>query len=76
MNADPGLAAGAPPPGQKGRRRTLRRPGTRLGWWSVALAATFVVFFAINSAVLMRLTVEAPWQHTVLPFYGIAMLAL
>jgi len=32
-----------------------------------------VVMMTINSAVLMRLP-EAPWQHTILPFYGIFML--
>jgi hypothetical protein len=28
----------------------------------------------INSAVFMRLPGNAPWQHNVLPFYGIFML--
>lgn len=75
MNADSGLSTSVPAPGQGGWRRILRRPGTRLGWWAVGLTAAFVVLFAVNSAVFMRLTVDAPWQHTVLPFYGIAMLA-
>jgi hypothetical protein len=56
------------------RRGFLSTPSTKLGRWSVGLAATFVVLFIINSAVFMRLTQEAPWQHTILPFYGIAML--
>jgi hypothetical protein len=56
-------------------RGFLSTPSTKLGRWSVALAATFVALFIINAAVFMRLTQEAPWQHTLLPFYGIAMLA-
>jgi len=65
---DPG---GSAPTGN--RRKFLARPATRLGRWSVALAAAFVVMFIINAAVFMRLP-EAPWQPSVLPFYGIAML--
>ncbi len=75
MNTDSGLPASPPLPGQPLWRRILGRPSTRLGWWSVALAGTFVALFIINSAVFMRLTVEAPWRQTVLPFYGIAMLS-
>ena len=55
------------------RRKFLARPATRLGRWSVALAAAFAVMFILNAAVFMRLA-EAPWEHIVLPFYGIAML--
>ena len=62
---------GSAPTGKQ--RKFLARPATRLGWWSVALAAAFAVMFIINAAVFMRLP-EAPWQHIVLPFYGIAML--
>ncbi|MBI2976565.1 MAG: hypothetical protein HYY33_06400, partial [Chloroflexi bacterium] len=43
------------------RRRILGWPGTRLGWWSVGLAATFVVLFIINATVFMPSTAEAPW---------------
>jgi hypothetical protein len=50
-----------------------RRPVTRLGWWAVGLLIAYVVMSVINSAVFMRLA-EAPWQHIVLPFYGILML--
>ena len=52
----------------------LSTPSTRLGWWAVILAATFVVLFLINSTVFMPSTVEIPWRQVVLPFYGIAML--
>lgn len=54
-----------------------QRPHTRLGWWSLRLAALFVVLFVINSAVFMPLS-QYPanewWMHTYLPFYGIFML--
>jgi hypothetical protein len=36
--------------------------------------AAFVAMFVINSAVFMRLPGNAPWQHRVLPFYGILMM--
>jgi hypothetical protein len=55
------------------QRKFLARPSTRLGWWSVALAAAFSALFILNAAVFMRLP-EAPWQPIVGPFYGIAML--
>ena len=52
----------------------LQRPGTRLGWWAVGLAAAFVVMNIINSAVFMHLSEDVPWRQTVLPFYGIFMM--
>ena len=52
----------------------LRRPGTRMGWWAVGLAAAFVVMNIINSAVFMHLSEDVPWRQTVLPFYGIFMM--
>jgi len=55
------------------QRKFLARPSTRLGWWSVALAAAFAALFILNAAVFMQLP-EAPWQPIVGPFYGIAML--
>ena len=64
----------APPSGQPSRRRILRWPSTRLGWWSVGLAAAFVILMTINSAVFMRLPEDMTWRVTVLPFYGIFML--
>jgi len=75
MNTDSGLSASAPLPGQPLWRRILGWPSTRLGWWSIALAATFVALFIINSTVFMPSTVEVPWRQAVLPFYGIAMLS-
>ena len=55
-------------------RLFLGWPSTRLGWWSVALAAVFLVLFIINSAVFMRLPEDVTWRVTVLPYYGIFML--
>jgi hypothetical protein len=48
-------------------------PSTRLGWWSVGLAAAFVGLFIING-VFMTSTVAVTWMQVILPFYGIAML--
>ncbi len=50
------------------KRGFLSTPSTKLGWWSVALAATFAALFIITAAAFMLSTVELPW------FYGIAML--
>ena len=55
MNTDSGLPASAPPPDQPLRQRIIGWPNTRLGWWSVALTATFVVLMIINGTVFMRL---------------------
>jgi hypothetical protein len=65
------VADGVAPTGKQ--HKFLARPSTRLGWWSVALAAAFAALFIINAAVFMRLP-EASWQPIVGPFYGIAML--
>ena len=74
MTTASGLPVSVGPSGQPSRRPTFGRPSTRLGWWSVGLAATFVVLFIINATVFMPSTVEVPWRQTVLPFYGIFML--
>jgi len=76
MNIDSGLPASVSPSGLPLRQRILGRPSTRLGWWSVGLAATFVVLFIINSMVFvfMPSTVDVTWRVTVLPFYGIFMM--
>ena len=55
----------------------LSKPSTRLGWWSVGLAATFAVLMLINGAVFMQLSESADgFRQTVLPFFGIAMMAI
>ena len=56
-------------------RGFLSTPSTKLGRWSVALAATFAALNIINATVFMPSIVEVPWRQTVLPFYGIAMMA-
>jgi hypothetical protein len=53
-------------PGSSDRGRGfLSTPSSKLGRWSVALAATFAVLFIITASASVKL----PW------FYGIAMLA-
>jgi len=56
-------------------RGFLSTPSTKLGRWSVGLAATFATLNIINATVFMPSIVEVPWRQTVLPFYGIAMMA-
>ena len=75
MNTDSGLPASAPPSSLPLRQRILGKPSTRIGWWSVALAATFAVLFIINIMVFMPFTVEVLWRQVVMPSYVIAMLS-
>ncbi len=56
------------PPG-----RVWGLPITRLGRWAVSLAAAFVVLYAIDAALLMRVPAVAPWLRSLLTFYGIVM---
>jgi len=56
-------------------RGFLSTPSTKLGRWSVGLAVTFAALYIINATVFMPSIVEVPWRQTVLPFYGIAMMA-
>jgi hypothetical protein len=49
-------------------------PHSRIGRWSIGLAAAFVGMFSVNSFVFMPLSSNAPWRHAILPFYGILML--
>jgi hypothetical protein len=46
-------------------------PSTRLGWYSVGLAATFVVLFMINAAVLLPAPGVVAWREA---FVGIVLL--
>jgi len=46
-------------------------PGTRLGWYSVGLAAAFVGLFIVNAAVLLPAPGVLPWREA---FVGIALL--
>lgn len=53
------------------------RPSTRLGWWSVGLAATFVLLFIINQALFVSGAVVVPWEGVVSPLlYAIALLSI
>ena len=49
----------------------LSLPGTRLGWYSVGLAATFVLLFIVNAAVFLPAPGVLPWREA---FVGIALL--
>ena len=46
-------------------------PSTRLGWYSVGLAATFVVLFMINAAVFLPAPGVVAWREA---FVGIVLL--
>lgn len=61
-------------PDQPPKRRIFGLPGTRLGWWAVALAGLFILLFLINSFVFMPTASDAAWRRVVLPFYGIFMM--
>jgi hypothetical protein len=73
MKPDSGTPPGVPPAGQPLWWRILRRPSTRLGWWSFGLAVTFVILMVINGAVFMQLP-ETEWGPIILPFYGVLMI--
>ena len=75
MKTDSVLPVNVPPLGQPLRRRILGWPSTRLGWWSVGLAAAFEILMIINSTIFMRLPEDVTWRETVLPFYGVAMMS-
>lgn len=74
MKGDTEFPMSATLPNRPLRRRVWGRPSTRLGWWSVALAAAYEILMIINSAIFMRLPEDVTWRVTVLPFYGIFML--
>ena len=73
MKTDSELPVSMQSTGQPLKRRILRWPSTRLGWWSVGLAVTFVALFIINVAVINS-TLETLWRQTLLPYYVIFML--
>ena len=43
-------------------------PSTRLGWYSVGLAAMFVVLFMINAAVFLPAPGVVPWREAFVGF--------
>lgn len=52
-------------------KKVVSLPKTRLGWYSVGLAAAFVVLFKVNAAVFLPAPVVVPWREA---FVGIALL--
>jgi hypothetical protein len=56
-------------------KKFLSLPKTRLGWWSVRLAATSVVLFAFGYGLFEVLAVEVPWEGVIITLLGIAMLS-
>jgi len=65
--------------GSAPENRLLSLPTTKLGRWSMWLAAAFIVMFAINSVFIGAFgtsTNEAmnAFSRAVMPFYGIGML--
>jgi len=62
------------PPKRLFRQRLFAAPSTRLGRWSIALGALFLVMFTINSTVFMPLQLDAAWKHVLAILYGIGML--
>jgi hypothetical protein len=65
--------ASASPPDLPLWQLFFRRPSTRLGWWSVGLAATFVALYIISAAFFWRMPGDVSWRPLLI-FYGIAML--
>src|SRR3990170_4736638 len=76
MEPNANFSTKTPQPGPPLWRRFLSRPSTRLGKLSVGLALLFVLLILINGAVFMQLSEDVPWRQTILPFYGIAMMAI
>lgn len=74
MKTDSELPVSASPSGQSLWQRISKWPGTRLGWWSVGLAALFEILMIINNSIFMRLPEDVTWRVTILPFYGIFLM--
>lgn len=58
-----------------GGRGFLSTPSTKLGWWSVKLAATFIALLIINTVVFVPSAEKVPWGQAILPFSGITILS-
>jgi hypothetical protein len=55
----------------------LGLPRTKLGWWSVGLAAAFVVMFIVNVAVFGPSSGgDTAWRNVLLPVFAIGMLTI
>jgi hypothetical protein len=55
-------------------RRILGWPSTKLGWWSIALAAIYEIFLIINNSLLLRLPEEASWRVVLFPICGVLLI--
>ena len=75
MNPNSGFPTQTPTPDQSSRQRFLGWPSTRLGWWSVGLSVLFSLLMFLNNVIFMGLAEDVPWRQTLLPFYGIGMMA-
>ena len=75
MNPNSGFPTQTPTPDQPSRQRFLGWPSTRLGWWSVGLSVLFSLLMFLNNVIFMGLAEDVPWRQTLLPFYGIGMMA-
>ena len=54
--------------------RFLKRPGTRLGWWTVGLAIAFIVMLMVNSTVVILFSQDVSSRPAVLPNFGMLIL--
>jgi len=70
-----GIPTSAPLPDKPLWRRFLSRPSTRLGWWSLALGAVFVVLNILSAAVFWRMPENLSWRPLLI-FYGIVMMLI
>lgn len=59
---------------EKTKSNFVKKPGTRLGWWSVGLAIVFMVMMAILSTNVMSPTMSDLWRRWLWPAYGISMM--
>lgn len=75
MSNRPVISEHMPEPAKPLNKPGRVMPGTKTGKWSVGLAVTFLILFIINQAVFMNLPEDVPWRPTLLPFYGIGMMA-
>ncbi len=59
----------------KSNSQFLKRPGTRLGWWSVGLAIVFMVLFILASVGFRLIPIDASWRIPFTWSYSFFMVA-
>ena len=74
MKTDSGVPGSATPSQQPLMQRILGWPGTRLGWWSIGLGATFMILWIINAMILMPFSAVLHWSQVVYSSFTILML--